>query len=120
MTEKLLLIERLKSATGPSRDLDWQIHCRDGMLGVGAYGPHPIYTGSVDSALTLIPENWLTQLDEWEADILRERGPWQCILVRRGTRDDLTRAFTGRCDHAPSPAIAVCIAALSARLECKP
>ena len=49
------LIARIESADGPDRELDWAIHMRDGLLGVGMYGDHPLYTASIDAALTLVP-----------------------------------------------------------------
>lgn len=42
--------------SGADRGLDWQVHCRDGLEGVGMYGVHPAYTSSLDAAMTLVPE----------------------------------------------------------------
>lgn len=53
MTE---LAQRCETATGPDRVIDWEIHCRNGLDGVGYYGDHPAYTGSIDAALTLVPD----------------------------------------------------------------
>lgn len=52
------LINRLERADGPDRELDWAIHIRNGLLGVGMYGDHPHYTASIDAALMLVPEGW--------------------------------------------------------------
>jgi hypothetical protein len=54
--DKLELAERCEKATGPDRALDWEIHCCNGLEGVGAYGPHPTYTASLDAALTLVDD----------------------------------------------------------------
>lgn len=61
MDDLSALIERLEKLTGPDRGLDYEIHCRDGLEGVGMYGAHPAYTASLDIAMQLIPGdlNWL-------------------------------------------------------------
>jgi hypothetical protein len=51
------LIEMVKVAEQPSRALDWAIHCRNGLWGVGSYGSHPAYTASLDAALSLVPKD---------------------------------------------------------------
>lgn len=53
------LIERVERLMGPDRAVDWEIHCRKGMDGVGMYGDHPPYTGSMDAAMTLLPEPYM-------------------------------------------------------------
>lgn len=51
------LIERLEKATGPDRGLDAEIHWLvTGGIGVGMTGTAPAYTGSLDVAMTLVPE----------------------------------------------------------------
>lgn len=96
------LIDRLQKAERPDRALDWEIHCRDGLEGVGAYGDHPSYTASIDAAVTLVPDGhgWHVSGDGtarvWNAD----------------------RAFYGlhaNKDINRKPPIALCIAALRAR-----
>lgn len=102
------LIARLEKATGPDRELDWAI---SEALNVAALE----YTSSIDAALTLVPEGWLLQLSDWEDRQLRDAGPWQVVLVQRGKRGDMRHAFDARCDHAPTAALALVIAALKAR-----
>ena len=71
----------------------------------------PRYTGSADAALMLVPEDWRVHiLSEWDNQTLRNRGAWQCILGRAGEGDNFGGKF--RCDHASTPAIAICIAAI--------
>lgn len=126
------LLERVEAATGPDHEIDCEIaqalefettfseddgacfvRFQPGALMLVA----PACTASVDAALALVERKlpgWtVVNLCEWDADVLRERGPWLCILKQRGTQDDL-RAASGRCDHAPSPALAIIAAALSA------
>lgn len=50
------LAERVEKLTGPDRSIDWTIHLRNGLEGVGMYGDHPSYTASIDAAMTLVPE----------------------------------------------------------------
>lgn len=47
------LIRRLEAATQPDRELDFQIS-----IAVGRSYPHGHYTGSIDAALTLVPERF--------------------------------------------------------------
>lgn len=115
------LIERLEKATGPDRELDglifkvlagkpgdewylfddgvWCRRCREDST---AFDTPRVYTGSIDAALTLVPPDF-----DWCA----------------GTDDDvpvaaLTRPHEGpwTWNNAATPAIALCIAALKARL----
>lgn len=123
------LIEALEKAEGPGIALDAEIYCathghceRDGgavILRCSETGHKktkfapPAYTSSIDAALTLVPDGWLLQISDWEDERLRARGPWQAILTRYGERDKMA-SFKTRCNHAPTPAIALCIAALKA------
>ena len=64
MTDLSALIARVEAATGPDREIDWEVHCLGGMEGAGSYGRHPAYTASVDAVLALIErklpdEAWL-------------------------------------------------------------
>lgn len=52
--ELLALASRAEAADGPDRALDWEIHLRNGLEGVGMYGAHPACTASVDAALMLV------------------------------------------------------------------
>lgn len=120
------LIARLEAAEGPSRELDARITAVlnnpgkpfeeiNWIAAEAAWGAHafPLYTASIDAAMTLVPKGWHILLSDWEHAKLRERGPWQCIITQPGTRDTFEPRF--RCDHAPTPALALCIAALRAR-----
>lgn len=95
----------------------WRWETPDGWTSGGWSVAIPRYTDSLDSAMALkgrLLPDWIVQLDEWEADILRAHGPWQAILTRRGERDQIKGV---RCDHAPTPALALCIAILRALQE---
>jgi hypothetical protein len=94
------LIGRLEATRGPDRQLDADIEM------AAAYDPKktgwaaPPFTGSLDAALTLIP-------DEWENRSVGMYPGWsEAILGLPGTREAYGRAKT--------PALAVCIAALKA------
>lgn len=67
-----------------------------------------------DAAMMLKPEEYRLQLSEWDDLRLRERGPWQAILVPNGARCNL--GFAGlRCDHATTPALAILAAICKAK-----
>ncbi len=70
-----------------------------------------------DAGMMLIKPGWILQLSEWDHDKLRERGPWQAILIRRGTRVSLTEPWT-RCDHAASAPLAIAAAAVKVKEIC--
>lgn len=104
------LIERLKKATGPDRQLDWEIHCRDGVEDVGMYGAHPAYTASVDAALGIMPE--LVYL-EIETGTQRASAPsWEWPMVMVGSQVTGNLFWDGQAKNLP---ITLCIAALKAR-----
>ena len=128
------LAERIEAADGPDREMD-----RDIMLaavpcdrapfrywapmnentGHGAvdvervyYAPHcaqavavPKFTASLDSALTLVPEghDWI---------LVDQRATYGTPFVRVKSGDDRVADWEGR---APTPALALCAAALRAR-----
>jgi len=97
------LIERLEAATGPDRELDEMIRVALG------YPPKPWnYTSSIDSAMTLVDGNLWT-MDSWS-------GPaWSA-----GIWSPFTHRWLVYCDkdrRRPTPALALCIAALKARLQ---
>jgi hypothetical protein len=97
MTDLASLIERLRAATGPDRELDNAIYeAFRGLNGVAKLR----YTGSLDAAMTLVPSdrNWS----------VRRIGVKFAGLVETGT--DSGAAFV-----TSTPAIALCIAALLAR-----
>ncbi len=103
------LIAKLEAATEGSRVLDCFI----------AYGLHPDfiseadcaphYTTSIDAALTLVPERAVWALscnDEYP-------GLFRGTVMPRLSDDNASDATV----HAPTPALALCIAALKAREE---
>lgn len=107
MTSRADLIAELEKAPGPSRDLDFEIHC----LGKPGHAPPmrmiltmdrvPTYTDSVDVALTLVPELW--RKDIW---IKRRSGHhWTVTLHQPSIERE------GWHKHLPN---ALCIAALKA------
>jgi hypothetical protein len=118
------LIARLMDATGPDRELDALIAVAAGetpteafrpcaaidagTFGVGSYGlwVAPAYTSSIDAALVLVPEDWGWRVDSTNSAALAkiERG----YQLEYGVAD-----FSA---DGPTPAIALCIAALKARI----
>jgi len=97
------LIERLEAATGPDRELDaaiWRAtvpeakHWPD-----NAAMP---FTASIDAALTLVPEGWSYTV-AW-----LHRNSRACVAMFHAKLEE-QRA------EAPTPALAICIAALKAR-----
>lgn len=65
--QKLIeLAERCEAATGPDRELDaaiallhgWTVHKGDNWIGPHGQISVPEFTGSLDAALTLVPERW--------------------------------------------------------------
>ena len=137
------LLERAERATGPDRTLDALIEVRARNVEAARTGlapemrakwrasrsgevsdGHTFYfaapvTDSVDAALALIGRalpGWIvSQCFEWEDDILRAKGPWLAILKERGVH--LTAPNLARCQHAPTPALALCAALLAAMIE---
>jgi hypothetical protein len=112
MSDTQELIARLEAATGPDRDIDRAIAKMLGVMPLYELrgqigGSWPDYTASIDAALTLMPELWNyvigspgieeTELDKWCVN----------IAMHPDDRGDLT--------FAPTPALAICIAALKAR-----
>jgi hypothetical protein len=119
------LIQRLRAATGPDRELDAEI-CRrlgyevrtDGGRG-HYYEPKknwswenvPAYTASLDAAMTLVPDETMASVGRWKHC---EAGTWHwsaqilpvCRIVESHERHQA---------EAPTPALALTIAALLAR-----
>lgn len=132
MTEIEQLIERLKAATGPDRELDKAIWIALGAKpptleqpgywtrppdGSGeimlAYGDSfvPVFTGSVDAALTLLPDGWHGRTStSGEAEAI---GPDEVhkSYWTRFYKGSVTLENYGK----DAAAIALCVAALSAR-----
>ena len=112
------LIARLEAATGPDRELDHAIaselgseadfeRTADGALLTDGRGMTKQFTASIDAALTLVPTNHhLVELCS-----VRE-ARWYASVAEKYTR---TGTGPERVGHAPTPAIALCIAALKAR-----
>lgn len=112
------LIAALEAATGPSRELDAEIaRCCDARQwrltdeGMGKVFFDPLeFTASIDAALTLVPETdgnrWYEIGQAWTHATAHVRvyppNPWEG-RTREAVAD------------APTPAIALCIAALKAR-----
>ncbi len=132
MTDLNALIERLSRATGPDRELDAAIAVAikggridwilDGITketfpvrvypdttGVTARGELqaavPRYTSSIDAAMTLVPEGW-----NWELS----NNPPSAWMCESGYNPDTYNGETAQA-NARTPAIALTIAALSAR-----
>lgn len=114
------LIERLEKATGPDRELDvliaaardgataeWQAYKnefafhRDGSW----VSVHPLlpFTASIDAALTLVPDDERVIMGRHQTVGTR---PWAQV----------GRPANGSDSTAPTPALALCIAALKARM----
>ncbi|NTG01837.1 hypothetical protein G6L30_17100 [Agrobacterium rhizogenes] len=76
----------------------------------------PRYTASIDAAVALVERvlpGWrIENLSEWDAEILRDQGPWMCDLVQR--RLEFFDRKSAKCSHAPTAALALCIATLRA------
>lgn len=107
------LIERLQTATGPDRELDAEIgtlvgfvpkekkHYRRGRYPLQLLRVEklwPAYTASIDAAITLVPEHC-------------------SFAVRFNVRSEAMVYGQGAGENAdaPTPALALCIAALKAR-----
>jgi hypothetical protein len=120
------LIERLEKATGPSEELDAAIMKAIGWRDDGEHmgqprwvtpqgvktafhprkdGPVHRYTVNVHEALALLPEDY-----DWE--LSKEHTVWGGIIYR-------CEAGPSPLVKAPTPALAVCIAALRARKDRK-
>ena len=99
------LLDRLKAATGPSRELDDALrdeHTADVVTNREDWREAPHYTGSIDVALTLpVPEELS---DKMTVEL--------CIPAKAGFRKDPSTVlyFEGA-----TPPLAVCIARLNAR-----
>ncbi|MEZ2220716.1 hypothetical protein [Rhizobium sp. RCC_161_2] len=128
------LIAALESAKGPSRELDFWLSVRvweiseetDAALQVeadeiaigGRCAAKP-FTSSIDAAVALceraLPGWRIENLCEWDAEILRDQGPWMCDLVQR--RLEFFDRQSAKCSHAPTAALAILIATLRAKLS---
>jgi len=109
------LIALLKRADGPSRDLDYRLAHAVGhpsrvplellphlMEGSKAAKAVPLFTASLDAAVTLVPEGW-----EWSVR-LSPHGHFEAYHARKW------ESGSDR-SEAPTAALALCLAALRAR-----
>lgn len=115
--ELIALAERVEKLEGPCRETDYLI--ADAVLRPVKppyrRGHCERYTASIDAAMTLVPADHTVQLSDWEDEKLREHGAWQAIVLPRGARGRMTDyTFSNRCDHAATPALALCAASLRA------
>jgi hypothetical protein len=98
------LIERLKVAKGPDRDLDSEIlFLITSGVGCGHSRSGPAFTASIDAAMTLVPEGT-------GFGLLLSRDRKDCRADIWGDERTEERFFIGA-----TPALALCIAALQAR-----
>lgn len=95
------LIERLEKATGPDRELDWTIWFETAKEPSAEW---PLYTSSIDAALTLVPA-------EYDATI--NTFCWVELNEKRMKLGEFCHRVHVR--HSKQAAIAICIAALKAR-----
>lgn len=116
MSDIAALIERLETATVGSRGFDYEIHCAIGwrdcdqggwIRGTDCTGQGwPDYTTSLDAALTLVPDGKRWQAG-WSPRVLKNECGFAIIEYRDGKT----------AEQAATPALALCIAALKARLQ---
>lgn len=132
MTDLSALIERLEKVTGPDEALDADIlkianpsqwkYCddlrqqklaeakrnnlpdREEACWRYAFGGMCRYTGSIDAALTLVPE-----IAEWQAGSVKLLGTYWAVVITTNKEHKVKGAI--------NPAIALCIAALRARAK---
>ncbi len=126
MTDLETLIAKLEAATEGSLELDVLIF--EVFLSIGSLGTYGAlhYTTSLDAALALVPERWrVRELSQW--DDCGYPGGWACCLeCWKSDKDKVyikqvsfgipEESATKMPPTAPSPALAICIVALKARL----
>ena len=105
------LIARLEQASEGGAELDEAIFAAIGREHEFHWNTAPRYTTSLDAALTLVPEGWRTQL--YQRD-----GGWFSRLVEITTSRVVAPFESDEKGFAPvpTPALALCIAALKARI----
>jgi len=117
MTDLPDIIARLEKATGPDRELDAAIADWLGIAvdnDVGAFLPY--FTRSIDDALGLVPQGFDAQVI-WSG----ASAPAHCrggAVVSQPTKNWSKKDRGEICatsHHKPTPALALCIAALKAR-----
>lgn len=125
------LVGRLEKATGPDRELDAQIYCAKngyGFVKFERWNQHagrlfysipgmelhcgsegfPLYTRSIDSALTLVPEGWAWFVERIEGYSEGRARLWIPSKRTLGLKIEQVDF------EAATPAIAICISALKA------
>ena len=126
------LVERIEAATGLDRELDAAIAAAlrigtehdwarnypkwegrsDGRVHLEKHGPSfaaPTYTASIDAAMTLVPEGWSVDLSlPGPFDGM----PYAKLMSLERNPYGLGESIKGK---APTPALAICAAALRAR-----
>lgn len=114
------LIERLKKATGPDRDLDLAIGEAVGAADHSGPAYHrPFrewakhYTTSIDAALTLVPPQCWGEIS-WAGVLGLKENPRSYPIVTLGPGED------GQETQSATIPIALCIAALKARAALAP
>ena len=137
MSGLLELAERVEALSGPDRVVDTAIAKALGRahavferahsvldeatgkwIAKDAYMAHE-FTGSLDAAMTLVPEGLRLMLSEWDDEKhLRARGPWQAVLSEPGADASFDLMRGHRCDHAATAPLALVSAALRARASC--
>lgn len=102
--ELLALAEACEKATGPKYELERLIWIA---IGSPAVRPIPVYTASLDAAMTLAPVQWKLRQMHFNAPCADDR-KWHLNLHGGRVGED---TFVGR---GTSPALAICSAALRA------
>jgi hypothetical protein len=114
------LIVALEKAERPSRKLDAEVALVVGwkvVVGDTWMGPHgeiavPEYTTSIDAALTLVPEGWRWAVGDKDD---RTDVPWAQVFRTDLETGELVMFAEDDC-YPATPALALCIAALKARV----
>jgi len=100
------LISRVEIATEGDRGLDWELHCLNGIEGVGSYGAHPSYTASLEAAVAL-------------CERMLPGKAWMTWVSFPKTVDEFYGAAIddGENSYSKTPALALCLALLRALQE---
>lgn len=105
------LASRVEALSRPDRAIDWEVHLRNGLDGVGAYGSHPTYTASIDAAMMLVPGVFSGQI--WLRFNEGERNkPHAAIWSHDDGHGKPSRVNVEA--KAATPALALCAASLRA------
>jgi hypothetical protein len=114
------LAERCEAATGPDRELSWDIWEAIGEPVIDDYslnGSAPAYTASLDAAMTLVPEGYYWTLSlGCKAGRDSEFGPYWAELYSMA---DYRSHIDVEEIPGTTPALALCAAALKARTALK-